>query len=169
MVNLLLAVLMAAGFVIAMRPFWTGLEIHEWLGLAVGAGVVAHMALHYRWIVGVTRKLLGRLPARTRIYYLIDASLLVAFLAIIGSGVAMSGAVLPQLGLQGSSSQIWLGVHKLSSMLTLVLLIVKPVLHRKWIANAVKRLLPARSRSLSHTRASQTPGGSAATESRPTL
>ena len=127
------------------------------------------MALHYRWIVGVTKKLLGRLPAQTRIYYLIDGALLVAFFAIIGSGIAMSGTVLPQLGLQSSSSQVWVGVHKLSSMLTLVLLAVKLVLHRKWIANAVKRLLPAVNRSLSHPRAAQAPGGSAATESRPTL
>ena len=29
MINLLLDLLMATGFVIAMRPFWTGLALHE--------------------------------------------------------------------------------------------------------------------------------------------
>lgn len=144
--GLLPDILIAVGFVVSMRPFVTGLTVHEWLGLAVGAGVVAHVALHYRWIVGVTKKRFGKLPARTRIYYLIDASLLVAFLAIIGSGVAMSRAVLPQLGLQANSSQIWAMVHKPSSMLMLALLVVKLVLHRRWIANAFKRLLSVANR-----------------------
>ena len=139
--NLLSDTLIAVGFVVSMKPFVTGLTVHEWLGLAVGTGVVAHAALHYRWIVGVTKKLFGRLPARTRIYYLIDTWLLVAFLAIIGSGVAMSRAVLPQLGLQGDSSLIWVTVHNLSSTLTLALLAFKLVLHRRWIANTFRRLL----------------------------
>jgi hypothetical protein len=95
-------------------------------------------------VVGVTKKFFGKLPFRTRAYYALDAALLLSFLTIIGSGVAMSGAVLPALGLSGSTSFAWVTIHKLASMLTLVLLGVKLVLHRTWIAKAVKRLFARR-------------------------
>jgi hypothetical protein len=117
----------------------TGLAVHEWLGLAIGGALAVHVALHWKWVVGVTRKLLGKPPARTRLYYLLDAVLLVAFVTIVGSGVAMSQSVLPLLGLQGSPSMAIVAIHKLSSYLTLAMLVAKLVLHRRWIANAVTR------------------------------
>jgi hypothetical protein len=52
----------------------------------------------------------------------------------------MSGAVLPALGLNGSTSYGWVAIHKIASVLTLVLLAVKLALHRTWIAMVVKRL-----------------------------
>ena len=42
------------------------------------------------------------------------------------------------LDLQGSSGIAWVTAHKLTSLLTLVLLGVKLTLHWKWIANAFK-------------------------------
>lgn len=84
-------------------------------------------------MVGATKKLWGKLPLRMRVYYAFDAGMLRSFLSIIGSGVAMSGAVLPASGLSGSMAFGWVAIHKLSSTLNLVLLIVKLALHRVWI------------------------------------
>jgi hypothetical protein len=123
-----------------LQPVLTGLAVHEWLGLALGGALLAHLLLHRRWAIGVARKWLSKLPAKTRVYALVDASLLVAFLTIMGSGVAMSRAVLPLFGLTGSAGSAWFVLHKWASMLTLALVGIKLVLHGTWFAAVVKRL-----------------------------
>ena len=138
-INLYLDVAMMVAFLVSLRPFLTGLAIHEWLGLAIGGALAIHCILHWKWVTGVTKRLFQKLPLRTRIYYALDASLLIAFLTIIFSGVAMSRIVLPSIGLSGSPSMAWSAIHKLSSLVTVVLLGIKLVLHRRWIVNAVKR------------------------------
>jgi hypothetical protein len=127
-------------FLVLLRPILTGLAIHEWLGLALGGALIAHLLLHWRWTIGVARKWLSKLPLKTRVYTLVDASLLVAFLTIIGSGVAMSRIVLPLFGLTGSTGSAWFVLHKWSSMLTLALVGIKLVLQRTWFAAVVKKL-----------------------------
>jgi hypothetical protein len=45
-------------------PLPTLLAIHDWTGVAMMAGVILHGALHWRWIVTMTRRFLGRSPGR---------------------------------------------------------------------------------------------------------
>ena len=139
-INLLLDLALAIAFLVSLQPVLTGLAIHEWLGLALGGALIVHLLLHRRWAIGVARKWLSKLPFKTRVYTLIDASLLVAFLTIIGSGVAMSCAVLPLFGLTGSTGSAWFVLHKWSSMLTLALVGIKLVLHRTWFAAVIRKL-----------------------------
>jgi len=134
--HLVLDLTLAAAFLVSFRPALTGLAIHEWLGLALGSALIVHLLLHWKWVTSVARKWRTRLPRKTRACAITDAFLLVGFLTIVGSGVAMSRAVLPLFGLQASSSMAWVSIHKLSSMLTLVLIGVKLALHWRWIKNA---------------------------------
>jgi hypothetical protein len=145
-INLLLDLALTIAFLVLFRPVLTGLAIHEWLGLALGGALIVHMLLHRRWATGVTRKWLSKLPLKTRLYTLIDASLLVAFLAIIGSGVAMSRVVLPLFGLTGGAGSTWFVMHRWSSMLTLSMVGIKLVLHRTWFAAVIKKLGNQRNR-----------------------
>jgi hypothetical protein len=140
-IKLGLDIALTVAFAISLRPFLTGLAVHEWLGLALGGALVIHAIWHWKWVTGVTRRLLGELPLRTRIFYALDALLLVAFLTIIGTGVAMSGVVLPRTRLEGSTTIALWEVHNVSSYLTLFLMGVKLVLHRQWILNAIKHHL----------------------------
>ncbi len=137
--NLFLDAGLAAAFLIALKPVMTGLPFHEWFGLGIGAALVVHAIAHRQWIVGITRQLLRRLPVKTRIYYALDATLLVAFGAIIMTGVLMSTAVLPVFGMQGIASVSIAQVHEWASYLALMLLGTKLVLHRTWIKNAIHR------------------------------
>jgi hypothetical protein len=137
-INLALDVGLAAAFVVSLRPFLTGLALHEWLGLALGAALAVHTALHWKWVAGVTHKLLARLPARTRLYYVLDAALLAAFVTIAVSGVALSRTALSLLHLPGDGRMALYTVHNLSSWGTVALLAIKLFLHRRWIANAIR-------------------------------
>lgn len=33
-------------------------QVHDWTGLLLGIGVVLHVALHIRWLMGMTRRVL---------------------------------------------------------------------------------------------------------------
>jgi hypothetical protein len=137
--NLYLDVALAAAFLVSLKPFVTGMAFHEWLGLVIGVVLVVHAAVHRQWIVGITKQLFRKLPVKTRVYYALDAALLVAFATIIGSGVMMSTAVLPLLGVQGVVSLTVAQIHSWASYLTLALLGMKLVLHWTWIKNAIRR------------------------------
>jgi hypothetical protein len=41
--------------------------VHEWLGLAFGAGVTVHLLLHWKWIMCVVRRFFSKLPGRVRV------------------------------------------------------------------------------------------------------
>ena len=59
--NLLVDIAIFAAFLIALDPHMTGIAIHEWLSIALAATIVAHLLLHWKWLVQVTRRLLKRL------------------------------------------------------------------------------------------------------------
>ncbi len=148
--NLLLDFALFVAFLVALQPVHTGLLIHEWLGLILGGATVIHIFLHWQWIVAITQKLFGKLPAKSRLYYALDAALLITFLVILISGVLLSRVALPLFSFRGTTGSVLSGLHEHVSYLALALLMVKLALHWKWIAYAVKRYIGggARARSL---------------------
>ena len=72
-VNLFLDAAIFVAFLLALDPRLTGIAIHEWLGVAGAAAVVVHLLLHWEWIVGVTRRFLGRTSGAARLNYVVDA------------------------------------------------------------------------------------------------
>jgi hypothetical protein len=136
--NLYLDIALTAGFIASLKPFVTGIPIHEWLGLAVGAGLVIHGLLHARWIAAITARLGTRLPLRTRACYALDALLMVSIASLIVTGLLLSEAVLPALGASVVPSLFMVQLHSVSAWVALGALAVKLALHAAWIANAVR-------------------------------
>lgn len=54
---LLLWVVLPQGY-FPSRLLW--LDIHKWSGLALSLAVVLHVLLHWKWLVRMTRRTLGR-------------------------------------------------------------------------------------------------------------
>jgi hypothetical protein len=54
--NLIVDTAIFAGFLLATDPHATGQTIHEWLGLAFGAGILTHLLLHWKWIVSTIKR-----------------------------------------------------------------------------------------------------------------
>jgi hypothetical protein len=94
-VNLFLDVAIFAAFLLALDPRLTGIAIHEWLGVAGTAAVVVHLLLHWEWIVGVTRRFLGRTSGAARLNYVVDALFFIDLVVISLSGLMVSQALLP--------------------------------------------------------------------------
>lgn len=136
--NLYLDIALTVGFVLTLKPFLTGIALHEWLGLAVGGGLIAHALLHRKWIVAITRRIGCKLPWRTRACYLLDALLLIAFGLLIITGLLISQAVLPTFGILMTPSLLLAQVHNIAAWTALGALALKLGLHTEWIVNAVR-------------------------------
>jgi hypothetical protein len=112
----------------------TGLDWHQYLGVAVGLFLLVHFIGHMEWISQVSARFLRKLSVKVRIYYLLDMTLLAAILVITVSGVAISTWLEIGYGLYPFLRDL----HIISSIAGLVLLLIKLVLHWKVIAHIVK-------------------------------
>ena len=76
---------------------FTGIVLHEWLGLAMVGMVLAHLLLAWSWIISQSRRFFTLQPIRARINYLLNLSLFAAVTAVIFSGVLISQKAIPAL------------------------------------------------------------------------
>jgi hypothetical protein len=126
-----------AGFLIACLLDLTGLELHQWLGVAVAAVAIYHLIIHWPWVEAVTGRFLGHTSGQARVYYVIDAALAVGFLSILETGLLMSS----WLSLPLPAYEAWRDAHILASIGTLTLVVIKIGLHWKWIAGVARRVV----------------------------
>lgn len=142
-VNYLVDLTIFTAFLVAFDPHSTGMAVHEWLGIAFGAAAVVHLLLHWKWLVASTRRLLGKLPRRTRLNYALNAMLFVAMTLLIFSGLMISEVALPAVGLRLSESFAWRSLHFQAADAALILLGLHVALHWKWIAGTTRRYVIA--------------------------
>ncbi|HZQ51085.1 MAG TPA: DUF4405 domain-containing protein [Bryobacteraceae bacterium] len=76
---------------------FTGLVLHEWLGLAMVGMVLAHLLLAWSWIASQSRWFFTSHSIRARINYLLNLSLFAAVTAAIFSGILISQRAIPML------------------------------------------------------------------------
>jgi hypothetical protein len=131
----IVAAVLFGGLLLALWPDLTGLVVHQWLGLGVGALAGYHLAAHGRWVAAVTGRFFGRTSRQARTLYIVDAGLAVGFASLLVTGVVIS----TWLDLALSSYGAWRAVHVLASVLTLGLVVLKIGLHWRWIANIARR------------------------------
>ncbi len=139
--NLIVDATIFVGFLLATDPRATGQTIHEWLGVAFGAGILTHLLLHWKWIVNAVRRFFSNLPGQVRVNSLLNTLLFIDVTLIIFSGLMISRVVLSTLGLTGQHDGIWRMVHSTATNIALILVGLHVALHWKWIVNAAKRYL----------------------------
>ena len=128
-----------AAFLIAMDPRSSGIAVHEWLGIAFGAAIIAHLLLHWKWIVSTIRRLFSRATRPARLNYFLNTLLFIDITLVVFTGLMISRIALPSLGIYLGGSFIWRGLHSLTANLSLVLISVHVALHWRWIVETVKR------------------------------
>ena len=128
-------------FLVAMDPFSTGIAVHEWLTIASMAAVVIHLLLNWEWIAAVTRRFFGKLAARARLNYILNLLLFIDGALIMLTGIMISEAALPALGLHVPLNFVWRPLHDATANLFILLLGLHTALHWDWIVRTVKRYL----------------------------
>jgi hypothetical protein len=135
--------ILAVAFTLVYSIAFTGQSIHEWLGVGIGLALVAHLTQHWEWVVRVTQKLVSRRD-RNRLPWLINLALLVAMTLCVMSGLYISVAVLPSLGVSlGSTAAFgfWRRLHSLTANATLILVPIHVAMDWRWIIGVTRRLL----------------------------
>ena len=132
--------LLLVAYTLAYSLGFTGLAIHEWLGLGIGLALLFHLTLHWDWVVRTTVKLFAR-GGRDRAIWLVNLALLVVMTLCVLSGVLISQVALYQVGISIHPGPFWTDMHDTTSKLTLALVPVHVALRWRWIASVGRRLL----------------------------
>jgi Domain of unknown function (DUF4405) len=129
-----------AAYTLAYSLGFTGLAVHEWLGLGIGLALLLHLTLHWDWVVRTTRRLLSR-SGRDRCIWLVNLALLLAMTLCVLSGVLISRVALYQLGISVPGTAFWVSLHDTTAKLTLALVPVHVALRWRWILSVGRRVL----------------------------
>lgn len=134
-------------FVAVMDVPLTGVAWHEWLGIALAVGSAVHLLQHTEWIVSTARKLRST-SLLNRANAAMTVLLLAGYATIAGSGLVISEAALPALGVTTDPTGFWVWLHLASVGFTLWLTAAHVALNWTWIRTTVGRLVvrPVRSR-----------------------
>ena len=137
--NLLLDIGLFFLVLLVSAPQATGLAIHEWLSIAFTVPVIVHLLWHWQWIVKVIKRLFSKLPGETRFNLILNLLLFVDVVLVSFSGIVISEAALPALGITVMIDPFWAMLHDLTGNLFLVLTGVHIAMHWKWVVNALKQ------------------------------
>ncbi len=125
--------------VIAYAPALTGVGVHEWLSIAIVVPALVHLVVNWDWVRRVVRTAGERLSSGSALNFAVDATLFVAAIAVVLSGLLVSQVVAGTFGITVSASALWHSVHSLSADATVVLLLAHFLLHAKWMAKVAAR------------------------------
>ncbi len=128
---------------------FTGLIIHEWLGLAIGILIIPHLLLAWTWITTTTQRLFSGAaspaPTHTRINYLLNLSLFACITVQILSGILISQHAVPwMMGKPAIALTVnfaWDHIHTTASDFTLVLISLHLAINWNWLVAAVRTKL----------------------------
>lgn len=155
--NLILDTGIFAAFLVAMEPRFSGIAIHEWLSLALFGTIVVHLLLHWKWIASVGTRFFQKLWHTSRLKFVVDLLLFIAFIGVMLSGMLISRSALPTLGIEpGEVSRQWRTLHLLTADLSVLLVGLHFALSWNWVVDMVKRyLIDPLARILRHNQAAQ--------------
>jgi hypothetical protein len=127
--NWWLDVVLYAGFIATFVMDVTGLELHQWIGIGIGVFLLLHLFLHWKWVCTVLDRFFRCTSWRARFYLLIDGLLAAGFFTILWTGLLIS----TWLNITFINYDFWKTIHIIVSVGTMFLIILKVILHRKWI------------------------------------
>jgi len=134
--NWLLDAAILLAFLVSFFINLTGLAIHQWLGVAVFLGIMVHLVNHWDWVKSVASRFFGKTSGRSRVYALLDGLLLYGFVMIIETGLVIS----TWFNLNITNYEVWLEIHIYSSIVTLLLAVLKVGLHWRWIVKTAAKI-----------------------------
>jgi hypothetical protein len=117
----------------------TGFTWHEWLGLAFIPLVSLHVLLSWGWVRKTWRRLRLATHPKARLNFLINSALAVMVTVVVVSGLMISEAALPAMGISTMATRRWEQLHNLTSSYLLIVVGLHLGLNWSWIAGAFRR------------------------------
>lgn len=122
---------------------FTGLILHEWLGLAVVPLILVHLLFAWGWITAQTRRFFTSCTTRSRINYLLNLSLFAAVTAATYSGILISQQAIPALTRSRPAPYMnwkWDKLHSDFSAIVVILVGLHLAVNWDWVLAAVQRI-----------------------------
>ena len=138
-VNLVVDLTIFLIFLVVEAPKFSGVPVHEWLGIAIGAGVITHVLLHWSWIIEISKRFFGKAQIIARVNYVLNLLLFITITTIIFTGLMISKTVMPLLGIPVAQNGMWHGLHTTASNLFILLVALHVALHWQWFVNVLRR------------------------------
>jgi len=126
---------------VLMVTDFTGIPIHEWLGIALIPALLLHLLLQWPWIATRTRRLPAPRTARTRVNYGINLVLFLSMVATIQSGLAISRVAMRSVFSGWLGDRRWGQVHGWASSVLLLMVGLHVALNWDWILAVVRKRL----------------------------
>lgn len=140
-VNLFLDITLALAFVLALEEHFTGMNLHELIGVGMGVGIIVHIILHLKWIVSTMRRFFSKMFHESRLNFVINILTFVDLAVIIVTGIGISRTLGLEFGFDPSLSHSLEQLHKQASTFSLMLIGLHVGMHWKWIASNVRRYI----------------------------
>jgi cytochrome b len=122
---------------------FTGIVLHEWLGLAVTGMVLVHLLLAWSWIATQSRRFFAVQSVRARINYLLNLILFASVTAVIYSGILISQKAIPALTRSQGPRAIdwrWDTLHNRFSEALLILVGLHLAINWEWALAAGQKI-----------------------------
>jgi len=128
------------GFTLDYSFRFTGLAVHEWIGLLFVIVVPMHLVQHWDWVVRTTRRLVRRRRGREALRWVVDLALWPTMVLCVASGILTSRSALPWLGITITQDGFWRGLHTTSADIVVVIVALHVALSWRWAWSVVRRL-----------------------------
>ncbi len=126
-------------YLAASFPSFTGVAAHEWLSIGVFVVLVVHCVQHYDWIVDTLKGFTKMKSFARRARFVLDVLIVIALVVVMVSGILISGAVLPAIGLFADGYYLWDPLHIASAKVLFTLLLVHLVANFGAVIRTLKR------------------------------
>ncbi len=137
--NLIVDIAALLIYAVVANPAFTGIGLHEWLGLGVFVVFLVHVAMHTDWVVEACKTAFKQPSFARTGNMVLGVLMLVVFMVCVVSGLLVSGDVLPTLGFYAEGYYFWGPLHAASAKFLLALLLVHIAVHWKWIVLLFKK------------------------------
>lgn len=135
--KIILDIVMGIIMICLMNLSFTGIKLHEILGIVVFFLFIFHKILNFKWIKSITINLLKKgIKTKTKIMYVIDIILLILVILNVVTGILISTHILTNITTNNirTTSQ-W---HHFFAYWLAIVLLVHIGLHWEFIRNAIK-------------------------------
>ncbi|MGR7814572.1 DUF4405 domain-containing protein [Lacinutrix undariae] len=139
-VRVLLDLLFFVLMILVLIPQSTGIPIHEWLSFIILIPFFLHLLVNWKWIANNSKKAFKNVKQKSKFDYFFNWFLYLLMLVVTVSGIVISEAALPVLGIHFKINAFWTVTHNLSATLFMAFLGVHLALHWTWIVQSLKKL-----------------------------